>query len=70
LNDVETEMTVLRLEWPPWKTFLIERDVAVAKFHKAMDEASQAKGRIDSAAGDALAVLASRNQQERSDPTG
>lgn len=63
-------MTVLRLEWPPWKTFILERSVVFEKFHKAVDEASQAKGRIDSAAGDALGVLQSRNQQERSDPTG
>lgn len=63
-------MTVLRLEWPPWKTFIIERNVVFERFHKAVDEASQTKGRIDNAAGEALAVLKARNQQERSDPTG
>jgi len=62
-------MHVLRWEWPPWKSFMEQRQEALTRFEQAVKKAHEgAKADIDRAEHDALRALRLRRHQ-RADAT-
>lgn len=60
-------VAVLRMEWPPWKSFVAELDLVESRLDKAVHEAESAAAleRLEHAENAALAALRSRNEKRQ-----